>query len=76
MLQGRTKVAQGKQVLVNLIENEDSLEPLKRFIGEFREEKGLEHVDMLPLEDLSELRILDVEGGKFGFDRFIAELIG
>ena len=47
---------------------------LKKFIEEFKKEKGLKHIDMLPLEDISELKILDMDGGKFGFDKFITEL--
>jgi hypothetical protein len=74
IFQGRVRTAQGKQILLELIDTEESLVTLKKFIEEFKKEKGLKHIDMLPLEDISELKILDMDGGKFGFDKFITEL--
>jgi hypothetical protein len=36
--------------------------------------KGVAYIDILPIEDLRELKILDM-GGQYGFDKFINVLI-
>ena len=72
-LQGRTRTANGKQNLAEMIEKEPVLRPLRDLIEDFKEKKGKAHVDILPLEDISELKVLDLDG-KFGFDAFIQEL--
>lgn len=73
-LLGQLRTANGKQRLEQLIASEASLEPLRRLIEEYKERRGLRYLDLTPLEEIGELKILDVEG-QFGFDSFINELV-
>ena len=47
---------------------------MKLLIEEFKEKKELDYIDILPLDDISELKVLDLDS-KFGFDKFIKELV-
>lgn len=73
-LLGQLRTANGKQRLEQLIASEASLEPLRELIEEYKERRGLRYLDLTPLEEIGELKILDMEG-QFGFDSFINELV-
>lgn len=65
-LRAQIRTANGKSMLKELIEKEEKLRPLKELIEEFKERKGLNHVDILPLDDITDLTVLDLDG-KYGY---------
>jgi hypothetical protein len=65
-LQAQLKTANAKTLLAAIIDREESLDQLRKVIAEVKREKGLAFIDILPIEDLRELKILDM-GGQYGF---------
>lgn len=48
-LLAQLRTANGKEKLEHMIASEDSLEPLRRLIEEFKAKRGLSYLDVVPL---------------------------
>lgn len=58
----------------DLIKNDERLIELKKLIEKIKKDRNLQHIDILPLEELRELKILDIHG-QFGYEKFINAII-